>query len=236
MVTLQDVRNNPNFKLMIDRACDYLLARGYTEHGIRHVSYVSKTTARILSELGYDARTVELGAIAGYLHDIGNMHNRKHHGITGANLVYIELQNMGMNLAEICEITTAIANHEEEIGTAVSPITAALIIADKSDAHRTRVGRIIPETEQVSDKHNRVNLAILDSNISIDTVKHSITLEISFDQTSCQIMDYFEIYLDRMIMCKQAATLLGCRFRLVINDLELLGHVQTKEHSKKARA
>ena len=152
----------------------------YTEHGIRHVTYVSKTTSRILAKLDYDARTIELGAIAGYLHDIGNMHNRKYHGVTGANLVFAELRNMGMDLAEICDITTAIANHEEEIGAPVSPITAALIIADKSDAHRTRVDRVIPETDRVSDKHNRVNLAILDSQASVDTANHYITLEISF--------------------------------------------------------
>lgn len=226
MITLHDVRNNPNFKLMIKRACDYLRARGYTEHGLRHVLYVSKTTARILSELRYDNRIVELGAIAGYLHDIGNMHNRKHHGITGANIVFIELKEMGMELVDILEITTAIANHEEEIGSAVTPLTAALIIADKSDAHRTRVHRIVTDTNYLSDIHNRVNLAILDSNISVDATDHSITLDITFDQTTCQIMDYFEIYLNRMEICKHAATLLGCRFRLVINGLELLGHLQ----------
>lgn len=236
MIHLQDIRNNPNFQLLIQRACDYLTARGYTEHGLRHVSYVAKTTAYILTELGYDARTVELGAIAGYLHDIGNMHNRKYHGITGANLVYTELRAMGMDLDEICDITTAIANHEEEIGAPVTPITAALIIADKSDAHRTRVHRKIPEKDKVSDIHNRVNLAITDSRVQIDAQAKTITLDIDFDQTSCQIMDFFEIYLNRMEMCKQAAVKLGCRFRLVINGLELLGHVQTSEQEKKAGA
>lgn len=226
MITLQDIRSNPNFQLMIQKACDYLTARGYTEHGLRHVSYVSKTTAHILAELGYEARTVELGAIAGYLHDIGNMHNRKHHGITGATLAFVELRAMGMDLAEVCEITTAIANHEEEIGAAVTPITAALIIADKSDAHRTRVNRILPHKNHESDIHDRVNLAIMDSQVTVDAQAKTITLEIMFDQSSCQIMDYFEIYLKRMEMCKQAAALLGCRFRLVINGLELLGHLK----------
>lgn len=235
MITLKDIRDNPNFQLLIQRACDYLIARGYTEHGLRHVSYVAKTTAYILEELGYDSRMVELGAIAGYLHDIGNMHNRKYHGLTGANIVFTELRAMGMDLGEICDITTAIANHEEEIGAAVTPITAALIIADKSDAHRTRVHRIIPETERVSDIHNRVNLAINDSKVVVNAQEKTITLDIEFDQTSCQIMDYFEIYLNRMIMCKQAATLLGCRFHLVINGLELLGKLH-KPVFKKAGA
>ncbi|MFB5066726.1 MAG: HD domain-containing protein [Candidatus Wallacebacter cryptica] len=236
MITLQDIRSNPCFQLMIDRACDYLLARGYTEHGIRHVTYVAKTTAYILAELGFDSRTVELGAIAGYLHDVGNMHNRKYHGITGANLVYTELRALGMDLGEICDITTAIANHEEEIGAPVTPITAALIIADKSDAHRTRVHRTFPAREEKgSEIHNRVNLAVIDSRVVVDAQAKTITLDIDFDQTSCQIMDYFEIYLARMEMCKQAADRLGCRFRLVINDLELLGPLHQTE-TKKAGA
>ncbi|HHX01602.1 MAG TPA: HD domain-containing protein [Firmicutes bacterium] len=236
MITLNEVRSNPNFQLMIDRACDYLTARGYTEHGMRHVTYVARTTAFILAELGFDARTVELGAIAGYLHDIGNMHNRKYHGVTGANLVFVELREMGMDLAEICEITTAIANHEEEIGKAVTPITAALIIADKSDAHRTRVNRIISDNEPGLNIHDRVNLAITDSKVSVDAHTRTITLDIMFDQSSCQIMDYFEIYLNRMNMCKEAAAMLGCRFRLVINGQELLGQLGHHPHPKKARA
>ncbi len=229
MIRYKDVRNNPNFKLLINRAWDYLKAKGYTEHGVRHVSYVSKITSRILEDLGFDERTVELGAITGYLHDVGNMHNRKHHGITGATIVYTELRAMGMELAEVCDITTAIANHEEEIGAAISPITAALILADKSDAHRTRVHRT---KSGPPDIHDRVNLAVLNSKLYVDKGKKTITLDIEFDQRLCQIMDYFEIYLKRMEMCKSAATLLGCRFRLVINGLELLGHLETQQQEK----
>lgn len=232
MITFKDILENKNFKTMIKKANEYLRARGYTEHGMRHVSYVSQTTARILDELGFDTRLVELGAIAGYLHDIGNMHNRKHHGVTGANIVFFELRQLGMDLEEVCTITTAIANHEEEIGEAISPLTSALILADKSDAHRTRVHRT---RSGPPDIHDRVNLAILDSHLRVDKTKQTITLDIEFDQSICQIMDYFEIYLSRMEMCKQAATLLGCRFRLVINGLELLGHIDTV-HYKKAGA
>lgn len=224
MLTLEAVRNNPDFKLMIERAHDYLAARGYTEHGFRHVNFVSRTTEQILRALGYDERTIELGAIAGYLHDIGNMFNRKHHGISGANIVYTELRRLDVPLDEICTITTAIANHEEEIGHAVSPVTAALILADKSDAHRTRVGK----KYSTNDIHDRVNLAIQDSKLVVDAEAKTISLCIDFDSTVCQVMDYFEIYLSRMEMSKAAASFLGCRFRLLINNLEMLGHVSSE--------
>lgn len=223
MLTLKDIQGNASFRLLIAKANEYLSLLGYTEHGLRHVNYVSTMTAYILKSLGYDERTVELGAIAGYLHDIGNMHNRKYHGPTGANIVFTELRMLGMPLDEICEITTSIANHEEEIGIPVSPVSAALIIADKSDAHRTRVRR-----RRLHDIHDRVNLAITDSSLTVENRRKTITLDISFDTSECQIMDYFEIYLKRMEMCKQAASLLGCRFRLVINSLELLGQVQAE--------
>lgn len=221
MITLKHIQQDPTFETLIERSNAYLRARGYTEHGLRHVSYVSEKTAKILTQLGYDQRTVELGAIAGYLHDVGNMLNRKHHSISGANLVYTELRRLGMDLEEICTITTAIANHEEEIGQAVSPVTAALILADKSDAHRTRANRI--ENDRRPGIHDRVNLAITDTKLYVDEALQVITLDISFDQDICQIMDFFEIYLTRMEMCKEASTLLGCRFRLLINDLEFLG-------------
>jgi len=221
-VTLADIRNNKDFSYLIQRANDYLAKLGYTEHGIRHVSYVASTTGRILRELGYPDRYVELGEIAGYLHDIGNMHNRKFHGPHGASLVYTELRRMNMPLEEICEITMAIANHEEEIGVPATPLTAALIIADKSDAHRTRVRQRRPNR----DIHDRVNLAITDSKVLVDASARVITLDIQFDSSMCQIMDYFEIYLKRMEMCKEAASTLNCRFQLVINGLELLGRVE----------
>jgi len=222
MITLETIKASETFRFLIMKANEYLIHRGYTEHGTRHVNFVSRKTAYILRELGYDKRTVELGAIAGYLHDIGNMHNRKYHGPTGANIVYTELRQMDMSLDEICQITTAIANHEEEIGEAISPISAALILADKSDAHRTRASR----AKETYDIHDRVNLAITDSDLSVSKETMTITLDIDFDTSTCQVMDFFEIYLSRMEMSKQAATLLGCRFRLVINGLELLGYLK----------
>lgn len=224
LLTLEAVKSNPDFQLMIEQAHAYLSARGYTEHGFRHVNYVSRVTAQILKELNFDERTIELGAITGYLHDIGNMFNRKNHGISGAQIVYTELRHLGVPLEEICTITTAIANHEEEVGHPVSPISAALILADKSDAHRTRVNKRF----STSDIHDRVNLAIRDSRLEVDQAGKTITLYIDFDTTLCQVMDYFEIYLSRMEMSKAAASFLGCRFRLMINNLEILGHVHTE--------
>lgn len=221
MLTLKDIRKDPILFNLIDHSSAYLKARGYTDHGIRHVSYVSETTARILTDLGFDERTIELGAIAGYLHDIGNLINRKHHSISGANIVYNELRRLGMDINEICIITTAIGNHEEEIGKAVTPVASALILADKSDAHRTRAYRLINEGHP--GIHDRVNLAITNSRLYVEQKRKIITLEIAFDQEICQIMDFFEIYLTRMEMCKEAAIVLGCRFRLLINDLEFLG-------------
>lgn len=218
------IKNNADFEMMIERAHDYLTERGYTEHGFRHVNYVSDKTAYILKSLKYDKRTVELGAIAGYLHDIGNMFNRKNHGVSGANIVYTELRRMDVLLKDITTITTAIANHEVETGHAVSPISAALILADKSDAHRTRVHK-----RNVTGIHERVNLAIQDSEIIVNPDQKNIDLKIKYDSNISQVMDFFEIYLYRMEMCKNAANYLERRFRLFINNLKLLGHVNYEQ-------
>lgn len=224
MLTLKEIKANSDFKHMIKEANHYLSEKGYTEHGFRHVNYVSDTTKRILKELNFSEKTIELGSIAGYLHDVGNMFNRKHHGVSGANIVYTELRRLNIPIKDITKITTAIANHDVDIGQSVSPITAALILADKSDAHKTRVNK-----KNSTFIHDRVNLAITDSKIAVDSEAKTITLSIGYDSAISQVMDYFEIYLSRMEMCKEAAKYLGCRFRLLINDLELLGHVNYKE-------
>ncbi len=226
MISFNDIKNDAVLNYMIKSSNEYLKARGYTEHGFRHVNYVARVTGYILEKLGYDEHTVELGKIAGYLHDIGNMFNRKHHGISSANIVYTELRRMGVPIEDICRITAAIANHEEEIGFPVSPICSALILADKSDAHRTRANK-----KNASEIHDRVNLAIRDSRLEVDNIMNKIILYLDYDSSIAQIMDYFEIYLDRMEMCKMAAHNLGCRFHLFINNLELLGDVN-KEYFK----
>lgn len=212
-VTLEAVKNNKEFRALIESANLNLEVMGYTEHGLRHVGYVSKTTANILRELGYEARTVELGAIAGWIHDIGNAVNRKHHGLTGSMLAFDTLTRMKMDIDEICRIIGAIGNHEEETGIPVNEISAALIIADKSDAHRSRVHK---KNFDVSDIHDRVNLAIKKNYIAIDKVKKLIRLVIFMDTTSAT-MEYLQIYLTRIVLCEKAAAYLGCTFELVIN-------------------
>lgn len=212
-VTLNDVKENDEFKKLIDAANEYLRVLGYTEHGLRHVGYVSKTTANILSTLGFDERTVELGAIAGWIHDIGNAINRRNHGFTGALLAYEILIRMEMDPAEAAIVISAIGNHEEESGVPVNPISAALILADKSDAHRSRVRR---ETANLQDIHDRVNLSIKKNYLAIDKAKRVIRLVIQMDNTSAT-MEYLQIYFSRMMLSEKAAAFLGCEFELVIN-------------------
>ncbi len=212
-ILLEDVKENEEFKKLIEASNDCLKQLGYTEHGLRHVGYVSKTTANILSTLGYDSRTVELGAIAGWIHDIGNAINRTHHGLTGAVLAYDILIRMGMAAGEAAAIITAIGNHEEETGMPVSEIAAALILADKSDAHRSRVRRRNVENYDI---HDRVNLAIKKNYLAIDKTKKTIRLVIWMDDTSAT-MEYLQIYLSRMVLSEKAAAYFGYWFELVIN-------------------
>ena len=212
-VTLSDVKENEEFKQLIDVCSNNLKVLGYTEHGLRHVGYVSKTTANILKVLGFDDRTVELGAIAGWIHDIGNAINREHHGLTGAVLAYGILIRMGMSAAEATKIIAAVGNHEEETGMPVNELAAALILADKSDAHLSRVRR---ETADRKDIHDRVNLAIRKNYLAVDKNKKIIRLVISMDNTSAT-MEYLQIYLSRMVLSEKAAEFLGCWFELVIN-------------------
>ncbi len=213
LVTLADVKANDEVNKLVELSNSNLKVLGYTEHGLRHVGYVSKTTSNILSTLGYDSRTVELGAIAGWMHDIGNAINRKDHGLTGAILAYDILIRMGMSAGEVAQIIAAIGNHEEETGTPVNALAAALIIADKSDAHRSRVRR---ETADIKDIHDRVNLSIKKNYLAIDKKVKTIRLVIQMDNTSAT-MEYLQIYLSRMVLSERAAAYLGYWFELVIN-------------------
>lgn len=212
-ISLDDIKNNVEFKRLIEVCNANLEVLGYTEHGLRHVGYVSKTTANILYTLGYDSRTVELGAIAGWIHDIGNAINRKHHGLTGAVLAYDILVRMGMEPGEAARIIAAIGNHEEETGTPVNEIAASLILADKSDAHRSRVRLATADTRDI---HDRVNLAIKKNYLAIDKNKKTIRLVIQMDETSAT-MEYLQIYLSRMVLSERAAAYLGYWFELIIN-------------------
>ncbi|MCH5162893.1 MAG: HD domain-containing protein [Clostridiales bacterium] len=212
-ITLDDVRENAEIKKLIETSNDCLKQLGYTEHGLRHVGYVSKTTANILTALGYDKRTVELGAIAGWVHDIGNAINRNNHGLTGAVLAYDILIRMGMDAGETAKIIAAIGNHEEETGLPVSELSAALILADKSDAHRSRVRRQFADR---SDIHDRVNLAIKKNYLAVDKAKKVIRLVIIMDDSSAT-MEFLQIYLSRMVLSEKAAAYFGYWFELVIN-------------------
>ncbi|MBI1756893.1 MAG: HD domain-containing protein [Fimbriimonas ginsengisoli] len=193
-------------------------AMGYTEHGQRHVGVVSSITRYILENVGVPPRENELGQIAAYLHDIGNVISREDHPISGANLAYALLTEMGMDVVEIAPILGAIGNHEEAGGTPISSISAALIIADKSDVHLSRVQNPVMES---FDIHDRVNYAVQKSRVEMRPEGHTIELTLEIDTKEATVMEYFEIFLSRMIMCRQAAEMLGYKFTLSVNGTYL---------------
>jgi len=219
MITVEDVKENREVRVFLEVSEKQLEEQGYTEHSFRHVGIVSKTAGRILEDLGYDSRTIELARLAGYLHDIGNAVNRAGHALTGALLAYGLLTGMGMDHADAAEVMLAVGNHDEGTGTAVSPISAALILADKSDVHRSRVRNTDFAT---FDIHDRVNYAVEKSSLHIDMPEKASVLELLIDTKICPVMDYFEIFLTRMTMNRRAADFLGLEFRLIINNNRLL--------------
>ena len=217
MVTF--VKNNPEVQELVVGAQKQLDALGYTEHSQRHVSIVSSRAGNILKELGYDEHRVELARIAGYLHDIGNGVNRVDHAHSGAILAYNILKDMGMDVKDRTEIMSAIGNHDEATGTAVSDISAALILADKSDVHRDRV---VNKNLTRFEIHDRVNYAVTEANLAIDNVNRRVKLDLTIDTNICPVLDYFEIFMDRTMMSKYAAKYLNIWFELVINNTRLL--------------
>ena len=219
MVTLEDIKNNEEIEALIQGAKKQLTELGYTEHGHRHISIVSKRAGDILEKLEYPKRTVELAKIAGYLHDIGNCVNRVDHAHSGAILAYQILKDMGMKVEERTEIIMAIGNHDENTGTAISDISAAIILADKSDVHRDRVCN---KNLSTFDMHDRVNYAVTNSNLSLDAKNRKITLELTIDNKICPVLNYFEIFMDRTMMSKYAAKYLNIWFELIINGTKLL--------------
>jgi metal-dependent HD superfamily phosphatase/phosphodiesterase len=218
-VTLDDVREHEGVKTFIALADRYLGRIGYTEHGFRHAGLVSKISYNVLQRLGFDERMSELGAIAGYLHDMGNFVSRSMHSQTGATITYDLLRELGMSYGEVGVVMAAIGNHEEEFGHAVNPVGAALIVADKSDVHRSRVRE---KDRQQFDIHDRVNYAVDHSFLRVDAEAHTLTLELSIDTELAGVMEYFEIFLSRMTMCRRAAEFLDCRFKIDINGAQLL--------------
>lgn len=218
-ITLEDLKSNEEIKTFFDIADKQLAAMGYTEHSFRHVGLVSSVAGNILKTLGYSEREIELARMAGFLHDIGNAVNRVDHAHYGAVLAYQILTKIGMDIKEAAEIMLAIGHHDEGSGGAVSPIAAALILADKSDVHRTRV-----RNNDIStfDIHDRVNYAVDSSKIYVDKEKQIAVLELHIDTDICPVMDYFEIFLVRMTMNRRAAEFLGLKFQLIINGTHLL--------------
>jgi len=219
MITLEDIKKDPVVDSFIRKGNKYLGVIGFTEHGYRHVNLVSSIAKNILERLGFPQRQAELASIAGYMHDIGNVVNRNEHGISGAVIAYPILMQMGMHPDEIATVISAIANHEEQYGHAVNSVAAALIVADKSDVHRTRVRN--PDFATF-DIHDRVNYAVEHSFLWVTDDRKTITMELTIDIDICPVMEYFEIFLSRMIMCRRAAAFLKTNFELVINGAKLL--------------
>ena len=219
MITLEDVKKNKEVEELVIGSQKQLNALGYTEHSIRHVTIVSNRAAKILETLGYTEERIELAKIAGYMHDIGNCVNRVDHAHYGAILAYQILKEMGMDVQRRTEIMMAIGNHDEQTGTAVSDISAALILADKSDVHRDRV---VNKNLSTFDIHDRVNYAVTNADLIMDEKERKIKLNLTIDTKICPVLDYFEIFMERTMMCKYAAKYLKIWFELIINDTKLL--------------
>jgi len=217
-VTYQDLKNNETISTYIKKADESLIALGYTEHSFAHVTKVADLASRILRALGYSEREVELAKMAGYLHDIGNVINRVEHAQSGAVMAFRILDNMGADPEDIATIVTAIGNHDESTAYPVNAVAAALILADKTDVRYTRVRN---QDFASFDIHDRVNYSVKESNVNVEPGV-AITLTLKIDTKMCAVMDYFEIFLNRMILCRKAAEKLGLQFRLVINGQRLI--------------
>lgn len=219
MVTFEDIRKNQELNTYIKNADASLIALGYTEHSFAHVGIVSKGAEYILQTLGKDEHTVELAKIAGYMHDIGNLVNRVDHSQSGAIMAFRILDHMKMPPEDTAQIVTAIGNHDEGTGVAVNDISAALILADKCDVRRSRVRK---KDITSFDIHDRVNYSVTKSEMHINEEKTEIILDLEIDTGISPIMEYFEIFLGRMIMCRKAADKLGLRFKLNINSQAIM--------------
>ena len=219
MVTLEDVKNNKKVKIYIEKSDKYLESIGYTEHGFRHAKITAKIAEDVLARLKFPSGEVELAGIAGYLHDIGNLMGRDFHGQGGSLLAANILEEAGMETEKIATVLGAIGNHEDEEHIPANAVSAAVILADKSDVHKSRVRN--PSMIKF-DIHDRVNYAAKKSILKVDNEKKNITLELIIDTSISQVMEYFEIFLTRMNVCRKAANFLNCSFNLIINNVKLL--------------
>ncbi len=219
MVTYDDIRTNPTIRTYIAKADESLQALGFTEHSFAHVTMVAETCDYILSTLGFPQRDIEVMKIAAFLHDIGNLVNRVDHSQSGAVMAFRILTDMGMDASEVATVVTAIGNHDEGTGVPVTAPAAALILADKSDVRRSRVRN--PDISSF-DIHDRVNYSVKRSQLKINEEHTNIKLKLSIDTRYGSVMDYFEIFMDRMILCRKAANKLDLQFKLIINEQPLL--------------
>ena len=216
-ITFEDVRKNQAINAYIQKADESLIALGYTEHSFPHVLKVASTASQILTELGYSPREAELAKIAGYLHDIGNIVNRIDHAQSGAVMAFRILDNMGAEAEDIATIVTAIGNHDESTAFPVNSVAAALILADKTDVRRTRVRR---QPLEQFDIHDRVNFSVTHSQVMIE--KTAITLDITIETEICDVLEYFEIFMERMLLCRRAAEQLKVAFHLIVNGQKMM--------------
>lgn len=219
LLTFNDIRKNERINTYIRKADESLLAMDFTEHSFAHVTRVANNAGMILTSLGYSSRDAELARIAGYMHDIGNVINRIDHAQSGAAMAFRILETMGADPETVATIVTAIGNHDEATAFPVNPVAAALIIADKTDVTYTRVRN---KDQATFDIHDRVNYAVKKASLGIDAEKAEIWAKLRIDTSMCSVMDYFEIFLDRMILCRKAADKLGVKFSLRINGQKLL--------------
>ena len=219
MLTFEDVKSNEAIRTYIQQADESLIALGFTEHSFAQVTQVAENAGYILETLGYPERTVELAKIAGFLHDIGNLVNRIDHSQSGAVMAFRILDNLNCDPAEIATIVTAIGNHDEGTGQPVNAVAAALILADKSDVRRSRVRN---QDTANFDIHDRVNYSVTKAELKINESKTLIKLKLHIDTRYGSVMDYFEIFLGRMTLCRKAAETLGLQFKLIINEQQLI--------------
>ena len=219
MITFDDIKKNPTVRTYIEQANIALDALGYTEHGFAHVTKVAETAGELLEKCGYDAHTVELAKISGFMHDIGNIVNRVDHSQSGAVMAFRILDKEGMDALDISRIISAIGNHDEGTGKPINEIAAALIIADKSDVRRSRVRN---EDHTTFDIHDRVNYSVHSTLLDLEKDEKMLTLKLEVDTAYGSVMDFFEIFHSRMIMCKNAAQTLGLSFGITINGQSMM--------------
>lgn len=218
-VTYEDVKRSEEIRTYITQADASLIALGYTEHSFAHVTRCAEVAGDLLAELGYDEHQIELCKIAAYMHDIGNVVNRHDHNVSGATMAFRILDNMGMEPEDVAAVITAIGHHDDSTAFPVNAVAAALILADKTDVRRSRVRN---KDMATFDIHDRVNYSVERSEVLLDVPGRTVTLSLSINTQVCAVMDYFEIFLQRMLLCRRAAEALSLKFRLEINGQVLL--------------